>query len=416
MAQLSLMYPQAQARLARIADGLVVAVAASLPWSTSATGVLLVLWLVALLPTLDWVQLRRLLLKPAGGLPLLLLLLGIAGMAWADVAFIERWKGLGSFVKLLLIPLLLVQFQRSNHSRPVFGGYLAACVALVAVSWIIAAWPAVWWPRDEVHYGVPVKNGATQSGEFVTCIAVLLYLAADFIRRGQRYLAAGALLIALAMLANILYVATSRTALVILAILILVWALRELSIRGQFTVLAVMVALAAAAWGTSPYFRARTVQLWTDYQKYEATDDRNSSGERIEFWRKSLIFMREAPIIGHGTGSIHSLFIKSAAGQTGAAASATTNPHNQTFAVGIQLGLVGVAVLWAMWVAHFLLFRGEGLVPWIGTVIVVQNVIGSLFNSHLFDFAQGWVYVIGVGVAGGVMLRQRGSPAATAGL
>jgi len=40
-------------------------------------------------------------------------------------------------------------------------------------------------------------------------------------------------------------------------------------------------------------------------------------------------------------------------------------------------------------------------------VVVTQNVVSSLFNSHLFDFTQGWIYVFGVGVAGGVVLRQR---------
>ena len=61
-----------RARLARIADGLAVAVAVSLPWSTSATGILVVLWLLALIPTLDWAEVRRELATPAGGLPVLL--------------------------------------------------------------------------------------------------------------------------------------------------------------------------------------------------------------------------------------------------------------------------------------------------------------------------------------------------------
>jgi len=42
----------------------------------------------------------------------------------------------------------------------------------------------------------------------------------------------------------------------------------------------------------------------------------------------------------------------------------------------------------------------------------VQNIISSLFNSHLFDFTQGWIYVFGVGIAGGTVLRQRASAAA----
>ena len=52
-----------------------------------------------------------------------------------------------------------------------------------------------------------------------------------------------------------------------------------------------------------------------------------------------------------------------------------------------------------------LLFRGERLRPGIGLVVVAQNIVGSLFNSQLFDFTQGWVYVIGVGVAAGVVRR-----------
>jgi len=38
-------------------------------------------------------------------------------------------------------------------------------------------------------------------------------------------------------------------------------------------------------------------------------------------------------------------------------------------------------------------------------VIVVQNFISSLLNSHLFDFHEGWVYVMGVGIAGGMVAR-----------
>ena len=163
----------------------------------------------------------------------------------------------------------------------------------------------------------------------------------------------------------------------------------------------------AVGWFSSPYLRGRTIDIWTEIQKYEASDETNSSGERIEFWKKSVEFIAEAPIFGYGTGSMHALFTKSAVGQTGAAASATTNPHNQTFAVAIQLGLVGAVVLWAMWIAHLLLFRGNGLAEWIGLVVVVQNIVGSLFNSHLFDFMQGWVYVLGVGVAGGMALKNR---------
>lgn len=394
------------AKLSRLADRLVVAVAVSLPWSTSITGILLVMWLLAVIPTLDWAGLRHEISKPTGGLPILLVLLGFIGMLWADVTWLERWGGVESFLKLLVIPLLLVQFRRSEGAYEVFGGYTLSCVVLLLWSCMLALWPNA--PLHfSLDYGVPVKNAATQSGEFVTCIFALAYLVYDAVIARRWSWAVGILTVILAMLANIAFVATGRTALVVLLVLLALFAVKKLSLRGTVLLFAAAVALSALAWSSSSYLRWRTETLWTDFQKYEATDDRNSSGERAEFYKKSIGFIREAPFIGHGTGTIHSLFIQSSIGQTGAKGSATTNPHNQTFAVAIQLGLVGAIVLWAMWIAHLTLFRGSGFVEWIGLVIVMQNIVGSLFNSHLFDFLQGWVYVIGVGVAGGVALKNR---------
>ena len=64
--------------------------------------------------------------------------------------------------------------------------------------------------------------------------------------------------------------------------------------------------------------------------------------------------------------------------------------------------------MYAMWIAHLaLFFRAEGLIAWCGLIVVTQNIVSSLFNSHLFDFNQGWFYVFGVGVLGGTLLSLR---------
>jgi hypothetical protein len=328
-------------------------------------------------------------------------------MLWADVSWAERWEGLVSFLKLLAIPLLFFQFKRSERGREVFAGYFAACVALLLASFLLAIWPEL--PHTAPDYGVAVKNAASQSGEFAICIAGLLYGAHAAVSRRWYGLAAAVGAVMLAMLADIVFVANGRTALVMLLVLLLVFALTRLSLRSAVIFVGAAAALVVAAWLSSSYLRLRVEQIWTEAQAYEQTDVRNSSGERIEFAKKSLAFIRQAPLIGHGTGSIHAQFTKAAEGHTGTEAVASANPHNQTFAVAIQLGLAGIAVLWAMWVAHLGLFRGAGLAAWIGLLIVVQNIVGSLFNSHLFDFLQGWTYVVGVGVAGGMMLNVRAS-------
>ena len=46
------------------------------------------------------------------------------------------------------------------------------------------------------------------------------------------------------------------------------------------------------------------------------------------------------------------------------AAEVSDNPHNQSLAIGIQLGIVGIVLLWAMWIAHAFLFKSRSLAVW----------------------------------------------------
>ena len=66
-------------------------------------------------------------------------------------------------------------------------------------------------------------------------------------------------------------------------------------------------------------------------------------------------------MIGHGTGSIPDEFRRIAAGKTCVSGEATVNPHNQTFAVAIQIGIIGALVLWALWIAYLRLFHEQAV-------------------------------------------------------
>jgi O-antigen ligase len=209
------------------------------------------------------------------------------------------------------------------------------------------------------------------------------------------------------LLANMAFVVVSRTALVAIPVMVLVFAVLHLGWRGRILTLCAIVVLVAAAWLGSSHLRATATSVFWQYQRYHESSEATSVGLRMEFWKKSFRFFAEAPLIGHGTGSTRGLFEQAAVGQTGASAEVIGNPHNQTLNVAVQWGMLGVIVLYGMWLVHLPLFRGDGLASWIGLLVVVQNVVSSLFNSHLFDFHEGWMYVLGVGVAGGMVLKAR---------
>jgi len=399
-------------RLARAADLLAVAVLVSIPWSTTATGILVLLWLAVFAPTLDWPMLRRELRTPAGGLPVLFFLLAAMGMFWADVPWRERLGGLDAFLRLLTIPLLMAQSRRSGNGRWIMLGFLASCSVLLVASYAHYAWRQ-WVPDPDwwTLYGVPVKDYILQSGEFQLCAFGLAYAAVEAWRARRRQLAFALGLLACAFLANVVYIVTGRTAIAAMPVLLVLLGLRLFGWRGALGVVLAGMLIAAAAWFSSSYLRMRVSGAWNEAYRYETQGAETSAGQRLEFWKKSLHFVVAAPVIGHGTGSIRDQFSR-VVGTSGPSTIISDNPHQQTLTVAIQLGLVGVFVLYAMWIAHLLLFPGGGLVGWCGLLVVAQNVAASLFNSSLFDFSQGWLYVFCVGTLGGAILSLRAQEAA----
>ena len=389
-------------RLGQIADGLAAAVAVSLPWSTSATSILIALWLIALVPTLDASSVRREVLSAAGGLPLLLWALGAIGMLWADVSWSDRIAGLSGFHKLLFIPLLLAQFRRSSQANWVIVGFLVSSAVLLVVSWALVLTPGLTW-RGRLSPGVPVKNYIMQSAIFAICAFGLIGQASELWRTRAR-LSLGLLLLAAAFIANIVYVSTARTTLVVLAVMLVLWGLRQFGWKGALGAALIGAILAGAVWASSPYLRERISVAVQELQTYEVGDVNTPTGLRIEYWKKSLAFIAEAPVIGHGTGTIPKLFQRDATAAT-ISMLVTTNPHNQVLAVAIELGFVGAVALLAMWLAHLARFCAGSLAAWFGLLVASYNIVSSLFNSHLFDFGQGWLYVLGVGVTGGMVLR-----------
>lgn len=388
------------------ADAVAILIAVALPVSTSAVEILAGVFVAALLPTIDGKALVRLLKRPVCFLPLALFGLAVIGMIWSDASWTARFGSMRSVMKLIMLPLLLYHFTRSARGSYVFIAFLAASVFVMLWSFVVTVEPQLAFKRANSTYGVPVKDYIDQSQEFALCLFAALGRAVFLVRSGRWPLAVLLVLAACGFLASLAFVTIARTAFVYMPVMLLVLALFCFSWRVAFGLVAAAAIVGVALWVVSPNLQAKVNSIFAEYNQYEGADAVNSVGLRLEFWRKSLKFISEAPIIGHGTGSTRGLFERDAMNQRLVHAEVISNPHNQTLNVAVQWGIVGVVLLYALWLFHLLLFRGESFAAWIGTLVVVQNVVSSLFNSHLFDFHEGWMYVLGVGVAGGMVLQQ----------
>jgi O-antigen ligase len=383
-------------------------IAAFLPWSTTAVVVFLSIWLIVVAPSLLSSDFVRSLRHPASLLPLVFFGLAVAGMSWANDSWSVRFQGLGPLAKLLVIPLLLFHFRRSTRANWVFLAFLLSCALLLAYSWLIYAFPL--WRFTGAHgfdtIGVPVKSAIDQNQEFAVCAFGLAALTVQAFLQSRFVLAAALGLLAIAFVSNILFVALARTSLAYIPVLAIMLAFRYFDRRLKFFSLALLPAAAALLWFGSPYLRERVEHVAIEYKEYQETNRPTSTGQRLTYWKDSFSWIREAPILGHGTGSVNELFKRTATGKQGAWADKIANPHNQTLYAAIQWGALGCICLYAMWFVHWRLFRADDFAAWIGSIVVVQNVISSLLNSHLIDFNEGWLYVLGVGVAGGYLQRR----------
>ena len=390
---------------ATAADICVILIAISLPWSTTLVAIFAAAAIVSMAPFLDLKAFLQSLQRPICALPIALFALAVVGTLWSDAPWATRLYAIGPTTKLLMLPLLFYHFERSTRGIQVFVAFLGSCVMLLAMSWIVVFDPRLAL-KPGAAYGVPVKNYIDQSQEFALCAVALAFPIATLLRTNRITQALLLSAIALSFLVNMAFVIVSRTALVTMPIMLAVFTLLHLKWRSIAIIFCTAMVLAGLAWAASPHLRWTTATFLRDYQIYRELNQPTSIGMRLEFWEKSLRFLAEAPIVGHGTGSTRGLFEQAATGpKVLAGGQVVSNPHNQTLNVAVQWGVVGIIVLYAMWLVHLLLFRGDGLVAWIGLLVVVQNIFTSLFNSHIFDFNPGWMYVLGVGIAGGMVLK-----------
>ena len=403
-------YGRDRALWTTIADIFAILAALTLPWSTTLPAIFVPLWLGAVAWVMDWRAYGRLLKLPICYLPLALVGLALIGTLWSDASWNARLYAVGPTLKLLVLPGLFYHFERSSRGIWVLVAFLVSCALLMAVSWLVVIEPnlSLKAPDEAGGRGIFVKNYIDQSQEFALCAVALAYPIIRLLRTNQIWQALVLGAISLGFVVNMAFVIVSRTAMVTIPIMLAVFALLHLKWRTSLLIFGGLAVMAGLAFATSPPLQRTTDAFVSDYLRYKNENLPTSVGLRLEYWRKSLSFFTEAPVIGNGTGSTLDLFKRAATGgYNRATAQVIGNPHNQTLAVAVQWGAAGIILLYAMWLSHLRLFRGDDLASWIGLLVVVQNIFTSFFNSHIFDFHEGWMYVFGVGVAGGMTLAAR---------
>ena len=387
-----------------------VATAAMLPVSTSGQAIALSAFVVLAILTIKREQWLATIVTPAAAIPVGLYALIVIGMLWSPTPFAPG-GGVGHYAKLLLVPVAMACAFTPRQGLQIGYGFLAGCLVVLALSFLsffILLPP----PFRHAMDGVPLKDNAVQSGCFALSAFALALGGVNVWVGGNRRRAATMLILALVFLADVFMIYISKTGILIAVALVALLVVQTGGWRRSLLIATPIVLVAAIALWSSGPAQQRLAQIATDIR---AVDSGNASSEatlstasRLDFWSKAVEFIEQAPWFGHGTGSTKSLYQSLEATRPSPYGEAVPDPHNQFFAIAIQVGLVGGAILLAMWAVHFSMFVGGGFACAIGQAVVIQNFIGSLFSSHLSTVTQGMLYCLAVGLLGGIVQRARG--------
>jgi O-antigen ligase len=214
---------------------LAVLLGALLPWSTSIFLILLVPFLLIVCVSVDVDAFRRSFSRAPSLVSVGFLILAIAGLFWSEATWSDGSRALGSVVKFLALPFFLYYFALSKRSAWVFGSFLLSCTLLMIYSWVVTFEPA--WALKTGRccgqdYGVPVRNYIDQGQEFSACLVALISAGLYGLKERVWKSSAALCFVALLFAANLVFVVTSRTALVCIPVMLSVVAWRHARMRG----------------------------------------------------------------------------------------------------------------------------------------------------------------------------------------
>ncbi|MDW5418410.1 O-antigen ligase family protein [Iodobacter sp. CM08] len=250
--------------------------------------------------------------------------------------------------------------------------------------------------------GVPIIQGAvgdysvfrthTYHSTFVSFLACGLaaYWMAGRLPKQWRWPAA--ITIALCIF-DVFFMVKGRTAqvllLLLLGLLVVLWQGR----RGFLIAL-----LAAAVMGPLLYLGSSSLRtgmstVQSDVQSYDKGDIDTSVGLRLFFHKVAKDLIKQAPVLGHGTGSYKQNYLKNAGDSE--VRRSFANPHNDYLWLGVELGIVGMLSLVLVLLATAKqAWNSVSAERWLGLVLVCSYGVSTLANSFFTDNITGLAYVL----------------------
>ncbi|MES2383674.1 MAG: O-antigen ligase family protein [Pseudomonadota bacterium] len=333
----------------------------------------------------------------------LAIVLALAGLAaslsWTDAALTQAGGAWAKHAKLLLIPVLLFMIRSPDEARLALLSFVGGQAFVLVSSTLLALQLPVPWAIASTaltEYAVfssrldqPIMGGVTAA----LCWH-LRHLAPG--RWGRHF----AVAVALLALVNVFWMMNGRTGHVVLIALVSLAVFWELPVRWRLWAGAVPFALLLGLFLGSTSVRERMTGAVQEIDSYTKIGNTNSSsGERLNYWRRSIESMVQHPLTGSGVGSWNVEYKRLDQGRGPVNAENVRNPHQEYLLWGVEAGVIGMALLLNFFVAVYRdTLAMTAPVARATRSVLAALALACLVNSSLFDATIGNFFCVALGL------------------
>ena len=329
----------------------------------------------------------------------ILYILFILGVTWSHAPSADIIRMLVKMRNYLFVPIFVAIFLFSPYRRALIVGFAIAVginLFLSLFTWLI---------------NYPILQGAHSGGAWTvfrshtyhTSFILLLMaglLAGVLSKKISGKYAIFSVIAVLLCITDVLFITDSRTGMImvfiILALVFLQWRLKQGIIISE-----VLVLLVPVVYFSSPTIKARMTQAQENVTSFKGGGTVDTPvGVRLEFHRVSTLMIKEAPFLGHGTGSFamsYKDYVSRNNGPKNAEGGllVSGNPHNDYMWLGVELGVVGILALIAVILSFcYQSRRLPAPEKWLAIILAAAYAIITLQNSFFTDNISGIGFVL----------------------
>ena len=327
-------------------------------------------------------------------------LLLVIGLVYTSASMDDALSMLKKYSKFIYVPLLLCAFHEQRWKKIGYVAFISGVTLMMFLSYMTL----FGWQPESIYAGAYAGPYYDENIVFrsriahATLVAFLVYL---FIQHAitNNQLIIRVLFIGLAIFAsiNVLIMVPSRSGQVLWVVLMLLLVYQHFDWKRIIVGLIIVPVLAVGVLIMSETSRIRIIEVKNDIELIKEGNYSTSLGYRVIWAKGGWDAFKRSPIIGTGTGSFYNEFKKylQTKGVEDAEKYYSKNPHNGYVNVGVQLGCLGLIILFLLFIQQWRISNSfSDFGSNIAKGFVVTVVISNFMNSFIYSHTQGIFFAI----------------------